>query len=93
VETVAVRVAAVHRMSMSRRSSGSMSVTSASTYDAARLRPRGVLAATRLEVLSRIFGPACGCCCMPALQAAAEQPWPDLLKLSDLIEPPCNRIE
>ena len=55
METVAVRVAAVHRMSMSRRSSGSMSVTSASTYDAARLRPRGVLAATRLEVLSRIF--------------------------------------
>ena len=75
METVAVRVAAVHRMSMSRRSSGSMSVTSASTYDAARLRPRGVLAATRLEVLSRIFGPACGCCC--TLQAAAEQPWPD----------------
>jgi hypothetical protein len=65
VETVAVRVAAVHRMSMSRRSSGSMSVTSASTYDAARLRPRGVLAATRLEVLSRIFGPASDCCCMP----------------------------
>ena len=48
VETVAVRVAAAHRTIMSRRSSGSMSVTSASrkSADPADLLT-GVLAATR----------------------------------------------